>query len=61
MELAGTSGRFDLVGSTDEVSGAGLHTKAIERRLAQCMLDAFAEVGGDEDVIGLERPLQGGL
>ena len=52
---------LDLVGAVDEVAGARLHAEAVERGLAQRLLGALAKVGGDVQVVGLERALQRGL
>src|SRR6185369_2125418 len=60
-DLAGTGSGLDLVGAVDEVAGARLHAEAVERGLAERMLDPFAEIGGHVHAVGFERSLEGGL
>jgi hypothetical protein len=61
VDLPGASCSFDLVGTVDKMAGAGFHSQAVERGLAQRVLGSLTEVGRDMDVIGLEGALEGGL
>ncbi len=60
-DLARAGGILDFVGTVDEVAGARLHAEPVERGLPKRLLDAFAEIGGNNDVVRLEGALQRGL
>ena len=61
VDLARAGGGLDPVGAVDEVAGARFHAEPVERGLAQRCLGPLAEIGGNVDVVGLERALQRGL
>jgi len=60
-DFAAAGGDLDPLGAEEEVAGARLQAKPVERRLAKRRLDPFAEIGGDRDRAGLERPIERAL
>ena len=55
VDLAGAGGRFDAIRAVDQHSSARFQPEPVERPLAQRALNLLAEIGGNIEVLGLER------
>src|SRR3954447_10858961 len=60
-DFARSGGILDLVGAVDQVAGPRFHAEAVECGLPERLLYQLAEIGGDVEVVGLERALQRAL
>ena len=56
VNLAAPGRRFDAFRTAQQIAGAGLDSKPIQRRLAKRLLGPLAEIGRDGDLARLERP-----
>jgi hypothetical protein len=60
-DLAGTGSRLDALKAIHQVARARFHAKTIEHGLSKRLLRAFAKIGRNLNIIGLERALQSDL